>query len=195
MRKLDFISLMPSNSSKVEKALERAMFRGSNLEAEIDNIWDPDKCDATLLPYLALSLGVELWNSKWEEPYKRQMIKKYVYIRKIRGTFEALKVAFDALGVNIMIREWFEERPPLPGGRGDDERKRPFFFEINLLASRNQWMLTEEAAKQIRAITDRLKPLRAEYDLNLIFNYHGTMAMAVVGRVVKIARFVVNDNV
>ena len=188
-----FKTLLPPNATELEKAVEESCFRSTNLEAAIHTLWNPGKeegsslvakeaeaCPVDLLPYLAWALGIEIWNSAWSEEEKRWIIKKYLHIRRVRGTLEALKLAYEALGVSLVVKEWWEE--------GFEGERRPYWFEVNLYIRSNSVIVNEENRKLIRWMTDRLKPLRSQYDLNIVFTMESFVGAACIARVSKICK-------
>lgn len=197
--KKEFKSILPPNSTALEKAVEKSCFRATNLEGALSYLWNPgdkssmassllepeinvDHCPISFLPYLAWGLNIEIWNSEWSEYDKRNIIKKYLYIRKIRGTLKALVEAFKALGVHIKIKEWWQE------GLINEENRRPFYFELNLYTRENS-TISEENRQAIHWMADKLKPLRSKYDLYFVYYSEAHFSLNFVGKVTKIARF------
>lgn len=156
-------SLLPPNATKLELALEKAIYRSTNLDYHIDDLWNPNTVDETFITYLAWSLGVEIWSKDLNIEQKRQLLKDYVSIRKIRGTMAALKKALKAINVDAVITE----RPD----------NKAFSFKIEI----SRQNITSELKKDIIMLVDLLKPLRTRYNLNVTFNF--TSSVGILGTI------------
>lgn len=93
----DIESILPSNSTPLELALEQVINRPiPNL---IGDMWNPDTCPVELLNYLAFSLAVEVWDDSWSESVKRTVIKASIPEYQIKGTVAAAKLALSKAGL------------------------------------------------------------------------------------------------
>jgi phage tail P2-like protein len=113
-------SILPSNSTSAEYALEQSTAKAYVHELKNRSIWNPDTCPAELLPWLAWSLSVDTWNDNWSEQEKRNIIKNSFAYHKTKGTIGALKTALESLGYTITIIEWYQN-----GGE-------PYTFSLNV---------------------------------------------------------------
>jgi len=93
-------SLLPSNSTDLEVALEESVSR--TLPDLISTMWDPDNCPAELLGYLAWGLAVQEWDDNWNEATKRDVIRNAINVYKRQGTPGALKIALQAMGYDFV---------------------------------------------------------------------------------------------
>lgn len=110
-------SLLPRNLNQLERDLAGALSRISEIEIPISTLWDPDKCPAELLPYLAWALRVDSWQSDWPEARKREVIKQSVDINRTRGTRGAVERVLKAIrGDDVKLTEWFEDKQNLAKG-------------------------------------------------------------------------------
>ncbi|CAH0531151.1 phage tail protein I [Vibrio hippocampi] len=110
-------SLLPRNLNQLERDLAGALSRISEIEIPISTLWDPDKCPAELLPYLAWALRVDSWQSDWPEARKRDVIKQSVDINRMRGTRGAVERVLKAIrGDDVKLTEWFEDKQNLAKG-------------------------------------------------------------------------------
>ncbi|MDF5667824.1 phage tail protein I [Vibrio sp. 945] len=110
-------SLLPRNLNQLERDLAGALSRISEIEIPISTLWDPDKCPAELLPYLAWALRVDSWQSDWPEARKRDVIKQSVDINRMRGTRGAVERVLKAIrGDDVALTEWFEDKQNLAKG-------------------------------------------------------------------------------
>jgi hypothetical protein len=53
---------------------------------QIRHLWDPWTCPIEILPYLAWSLSVDLWDDKWPEPKKRAVVAASFKNHRLKGT-------------------------------------------------------------------------------------------------------------
>lgn len=117
------MSLLPSNSTALERSLESVMkARMDGISVPIRQLWSPDECPTHLLPWLAWALSADQWKSEWSEAQKRSYLRNAYYIHKHKGTLGAVRRLLDSLGFDLRIVEWWETTP-----RGD-----PYTFEIRI---------------------------------------------------------------
>ena len=82
----------------------------------IATIWDPWRCPAALLPWLAWALSVDVWDKDWSEDRKRRMIAAAPMVHRLKGTRGAVHRALEAFNLESRIIEWWEESPPARRG-------------------------------------------------------------------------------
>jgi phage tail P2-like protein len=90
-------ALLPPNAT----TLERVLTQGATAQAlpvPIDTLWDPERCPAALLPWLAWTFRVEDWNAAWSEARKRAVIAEAITIHRLRGTVAAVRRALRIAG-------------------------------------------------------------------------------------------------
>ena len=46
-----FDSLLPPNATKLERDLEQVIANAIDIDVQIQDLWDPEKCPFKLLPY------------------------------------------------------------------------------------------------------------------------------------------------
>ncbi len=83
-------SVLPQTASDFEKALTAAMLH-HGLDVPIGDLWNPDRCPAPLLPYLAWALSVDFWVEEWPEHKKRRVIAESVELHRLKGTLEGAR--------------------------------------------------------------------------------------------------------
>jgi phage tail P2-like protein len=146
-------SLLPHNATAQERALEAAVGPPLFPKAPLREIWDPDRCPAELLPWLAFAMSVDEWDPEWEEATKRQVIHQSFQVHQRKGTVGAVKQALAAIGTSAEIVEWFKDGAP----------PHTFKVWVDLRAVlRAGADLPSELAKLGRAI-DAAKPVRSHY--------------------------------
>ncbi|MEZ0150121.1 MAG: phage tail protein I [Candidatus Reddybacter sp.] len=104
-------SLLPSNATSQEQALEQATARLADTPIIIRDLWNADTCPAELLPWLAWSLSIDNWKDYWPESVKRLRIKAGVAIQRRKGSVASVRDAVASFGAALSLTEWFEMTP------------------------------------------------------------------------------------
>lgn len=115
---------------------------------------DPATCPPEMLPYLAHRRAVRVWDPAWPVETMRSVVATAYTVKARGGTRGALEDAVDALGIGLLIREWFEYGGApyrfrlsleLPSGSGWDARLQSQIFR------------TARTAKNARSRLERLE--------------------------------------
>jgi len=93
----DVARLLPPNATDGEAALEQVS--ALRLTTSADALWDPARCPAALLPWLAWALSVDVWDPGWTEAVKREVIRSSVEYHRRKGTRAAVEAAIAAAGL------------------------------------------------------------------------------------------------
>jgi phage tail P2-like protein len=104
-------SLLPPNSSGLERALEKVGLSLLDIPTPLATLWDPTLIDAKLLAWLAWSLSVTSWKSYWSDTVKRNRVQRAIDIARHQGTAQSVRDVVDAFGGHIDIREWWQMTP------------------------------------------------------------------------------------
>lgn len=91
-------SLLPPNVTPLERRIEASDALIERASAPLQTLWNAQEQPAHMLPWLAWAVGVDDWDSKWEEQQKRDAIDEAIPIRRKRGTVWAVKRALEVLG-------------------------------------------------------------------------------------------------
>ena len=105
-------SLLPANSSPLEKALELGF--GKLLERvtpPFPALMNPLQTPSEFLPYLAADRGVSEWDADASEAEKRLTVALSWQIQRQAGTPKALSYAVQSLGFTPNISAWYQQRP------------------------------------------------------------------------------------
>jgi phage tail P2-like protein len=138
-------SLLPSNSTPLERAIEAAFY--DRTIVPLRTLYNPDTCPVELLPHLAWAWSVDRWDYRWSEATKRAAIKASFYIHKHKGTIGAIRRVVEPLGYLIEIVEWFKTVPEgVPG---------TFALKIGVLDTG----ITEEMYQELERLIDDAKPV------------------------------------
>lgn len=113
-------SILPPNSTKLERDAEATAVRILDEPREAKYLFDPDRCPAAFLPWLAYAFSVDVWNDAWSEAQKRAIIKASFATHQYKGTPQAIMDQITALGYTPEVEEWF------------DYNKPPFHFDVNI---------------------------------------------------------------
>ncbi|WP_459906923.1 phage tail protein I [Caballeronia sp. HLA56] len=146
--------LLPPNATRLERRFAVTSTCIDDIPTPLATLIDPETIRLDLLPWLAWQLGVDTWKGYWPEHVKRARVKQAIPVARRKGTAAAVREVVAAFGGNLVLREWFELRPP----------GAPGTFEILLTVSGQEGEPpTAEYVADICAEIDRTKPLRAHY--------------------------------
>ena len=98
-----FKSLLPPNTTKLERSLEETTAQISDVPVPITQYIDPENCPAEFLPWLAWELSVDFWDENWTEAQKRAAIADSPYVHEKKGTPSAIKRSIETLGYTVKI--------------------------------------------------------------------------------------------
>lgn len=158
-------SLLPANATKQEIDIEMTNAGISEIPVKAIDLWNPDKCPAEFLPWLAYSVAISEWDDTWTDTQKRQAIKDSYFVHQKRGTIGAMRKALANLGANIRVIEWFESG------------KAPYTFAIQVGIFGND---DPEVIKKILRVVDRTKNERSHLTgIDIITKTEGVLCLLV----------------
>lgn len=138
-------SLLPINSSRLERAIEAAI--DETTEIPLRTLYNPDTCPVALLPWLAWAWSVDRWDSQWPEAVKRSAIRSAFYIHLRKGTIGSLRRVVEPLGYLIEVLEWWQTKPlGVPG---------TFALKVGVLDTG----ITEEMYRELERLIEDAKPV------------------------------------
>ena len=105
-------SLLPPGSSVLERRLAQVCSGISDLNVSLRDLWNPWKCPAKFLPYLAWAFSVDRWEETWTETAKRQAVSDAFWIHQRKGTVAAVQRVIEGLGYSMTLEEWWEVADP-----------------------------------------------------------------------------------
>ncbi|HEO9815971.1 phage tail protein I [Klebsiella variicola] len=138
-------SLLPPGSSALERRLAQACSGISDLNVPLRDLWNPWKCPAKFLPYLAWAFSVDRWEETWSETAKRQAVSDAFWIHQRKGTVAAVKRVIEGLGYSMTLEEWWKVADPAG----------TFRLEIDL----NEIGITEPMIYELERIISDAKPV------------------------------------
>ena len=173
----DHHTLLPANATALERAIEAAQARLSDVPVPVDVLWDPQGCPAEMLPWLAWAWSVDEWDAGWPEEIKRRVLAAAPDVHRLKGTRAAVERSLEAIGVFADIVEWWQRSP----------KGQPGTFSVtawvNVQLEAGGAVLTERVQQQIGNIIRRAKPVsRAyEYVVGVLFGDDAGLACAAAG--------------
>lgn len=105
-------SLLPPGSSALERRLAQACSGISDLNVPLRDLWNPWKCPAKFLPYLAWAFSVDSWDESWSDAEKRSVISEAFWLHQRKGTVAAIRRVIEKMGYSMSIAEWWEVADP-----------------------------------------------------------------------------------
>ncbi|WP_163372876.1 phage tail protein I [Endozoicomonas acroporae] len=152
-------SLLPPNANARERAVEASINR--EVKTPLRELWNPDDCPESLLPWLAWGLSVDDWNPDWPVEVKRSVVRTAIQNHTIKGTRKSVEDAVKALGSQLILREWWQENPPLPAHT---------FRVIMSLSYLGDDKITGSLQKAVIKAIEQNKPVRSHYQVSLGIN-------------------------
>ncbi|MFA7809050.1 phage tail protein I [Klebsiella pneumoniae] len=105
-------SLMATGSSVLERHAAEACSTLSYLSVPLRDLWSPQKCPLSFLPYLAWAFSVDRWDERWSESEKRQAVKDAFYVHQHKGTVAAVRRVVEGMGYSMTLSEWWKVADP-----------------------------------------------------------------------------------
>lgn len=158
----DIDRLLPPNSTLSERAIETVIAeRWLGIASPISTLWNADTCAEPLLPWMAWSFSVDVWDASWPEETKRTVIKQSLAVHRIKGTLRAVKDALRSAGYGDaeVIERWgwqfadatFHANGEVSGSKPDH------WAEYRVVIER---LISIPQAAQVRAILGAVAPRR-----------------------------------
>ncbi|NMZ51312.1 phage tail protein I [Pseudomonas poae] len=161
-------SLLPANSSPLEKALDLGF--GVLLDRVVPPfpaLMNPLHTPSEFLPYLAADRGVSEWDADASESEKRLTVALSWQIQRQAGTPKALSHAVESLGFTPDIRAWYQQRPS----------GTPYTFDVQAIIGRS-WS-SGDHNRLIRRI-NAAKSERDQATITLVHETEGQLALTQV---------------
>ena len=150
-------SLLPANSSPLEKALDLGFARLlERVAPPFPALMNPLQTPAPFLPYLAADRGVSEWNASASETEKRLTVALSWQIQRQAGTPKALSHAVESLGFTPNILAWYQQRP----------QAQPYTFDVQAIIGRS-WSSGDH-----NRLIRRINAAKSERDLATITLVH-----------------------
>lgn len=137
--------LLPSGSSSLEHRVSLVCAAAGGLPVSLRDLWDPDRCPAAFLPYLAWAFSVDGWDEDWSEQDKRRVVRDAFWLHQRKGTIAAVHRAVGYHGFTAEVEEWFDTGDP----RGT------FRLEVGV----NETGLTGKVLTELERVVEGAKPV------------------------------------
>ncbi|HDT5144868.1 TPA: phage tail protein I [Klebsiella michiganensis] len=105
-------SLIATGSSALEYRAAEACATISGLSVPLRDLWNPEKCPLSFLPYLAWAFSVDRWDDRWSESEKRKAVMDAFYVHQHKGTVAAVRRVAEGMGYGMTLSEWWEVADP-----------------------------------------------------------------------------------
>jgi phage tail P2-like protein len=173
------MSLLPPNTSPIERAVDAATARLSDVPVPLRTLANPDTCTLALLPYLAWALSIDTWDSDWPEAVMRNRVRQAIDIQRRKGTASSVRDVVASFGGSLALREWWQMAPA-----GD-----PHTFAI-VLALEGIVPPARKAAYVDAVIAEirRTKPVRSHFTFTQALSATGGLQIAAAARPAILAR-------
>jgi phage tail P2-like protein len=90
--------LLPPNATGLERAFEAAIAARLDTRPTFADLWSPGRCPSHLLPWLAWTLSVDVWDPVWSEGVKRRVVAESISVHRRKGTVGSVRDAIAAAG-------------------------------------------------------------------------------------------------
>ncbi len=168
------MSLLPPNTTPQERVIAETIARISDVPVPLRTLWNPQKCPANLLPWLAWALSVDEWDANWTEQQKRDTIAASVEVHRKKGTIGAVRKVLEPFGLSNAIQEWWQMEP----------RGKPYTFRILLSFITTPAHIQDSIISAVR----RVKPVRSEMTVELATGFLGQVNIVGILRPILFAR-------
>nr|WP_317893788.1 phage tail protein I [uncultured Sphingomonas sp.] len=177
------VSLLPPNSSPLERALEQGVAGLGEVPYPLDLLWDPQRCPVEMLPWLAWGLSVDSWDADWSERAKRDAVSESIALHYTKGTPASVKTVLGRFDQLLELVEWHQATP----------RADPHTFEVRLPIAGDGVepggrRATAAFAEAIIREVSRVKPAREHFRLVQTLGLEGAIGIQGVARLTGAVR-------
>lgn len=149
----DFKSILPPNSTKLERDLEYIGIKVEQMLVPFVALSRIDECPEAYLPWLAWSHRVEYWQPDWSIEQKRQAIHDARVFNEQRGTKASLGTLISTVTPRYKLTMWHEMKP----------KGQPYTF---IVAVDKSQMLTVDELATLHTAIDATKSQRDVYSID-----------------------------
>lgn len=143
-------SLLPPNATQLETQLEQTLARIEQVPlTAISTLQSPQNIPSAALPWLAWAFSVDNWDESWSDAQKRAVVASSYVVHCQKGTVGAITSALNALGLGLVLTEWFNMNPP----------GAPYTFSVSMNVSQSD--ITQAQLQQAQNVIASTKNLRS----------------------------------
>lgn len=88
---MTYDTVLPGAMSRYAKAIDEAAGRFDPLPVPVGELWNPETCPEHMLPWLAVSLSVDLWRPEWPVWRKRKACRDALQNARLKGTLAGME--------------------------------------------------------------------------------------------------------
>lgn len=153
-------SLLPNNSTPLERGIEHAISKGFDFPVLIGTLWNADTCPVEALPFLAHAMSANFFDPAWPEDLQRAMLRNTPELHLWLGTLPGMHLALKYAGYGdaVIIQgkdafvgsDWVVGDPNQPVG--GPQRWNEFWVII-------QQEITQDQLNYLVGIAKTAKPL------------------------------------
>jgi phage tail P2-like protein len=152
-------SLLPANSSPLEKALDLGFARLlERIDPPFPELMNASQTPSAFLPYLAADRSVSEWDATASDLEKRLTVSLSWQIQRQAGTRQALNHAVESLGFTPRVTAWYEQQP----------NAHPYSFDVQAIIGQG-W-----ASGDHNRLIQRINAAKSERDQATITVVHQT---------------------
>ncbi|MCF2827068.1 MULTISPECIES: phage tail protein I [unclassified Pseudoalteromonas] len=168
LKALTTYSVLPDNSSHLERGLElslsRQLYAVDSIYPNLLNAW---RTPLNVVPYLAAEKQLPVWDTADSEHVKRNLAGNAWQVRKLSGTRAGLKMALASFEFENEIKPWYQQTPV----------GEPYSLEIVAWERGNKPVNVENVHK-LKAYLKEVQSERDKIELSLMFGVETSMGMA-----------------
>ncbi|UVS95934.1 phage tail protein I [Burkholderia glumae] len=154
--------LLPPNATTLEVRTATALAAVDTLPIPIRDYWNPDKCPASFLPYLAAEVSVDGWELAESDDARRALIKSAIQLHQKRGTPWAIREVIRRLGfgeVTLIEGRGVRRRDGSVRRNGDYVHGDPTAWAQYIVKLTQP--ITRDQAENLKAVLERYAPQRS----------------------------------
>lgn len=154
--------LLPPNATALELRTASALAAVDMLPIQIREYWNPEKCPAAFLPYLAAEVSVDGWELAESDDARRALIKSAIQLHQKRGTPWAIREVIRRLGfgeVTLVEGRSVRRRDGTARRNGDYLHGDPTAWAQYIVKLSRP--ITRDQAENLKAVLERYAPQRS----------------------------------
>lgn len=94
--------ILPGNATDYERVLADQVNNILDVGVPIRELWNPWTCREDLLPFLAWTLSVDLWDSSWPLTKRRSVVANAFRHHRLKGTLAGTETYLDLMGSQVL---------------------------------------------------------------------------------------------
>ncbi|WP_316207392.1 phage tail protein I [Bradyrhizobium sp. SZCCHNR3118] len=178
-RRMDHILV---NGTEYERTLASQVDRLLDLNIPIRDLWNPWTCPENLLPYLAWTLSVDIWDPSWELTKRRSVVANAIKHHQIKGTLQAIETYLGLVDSQV-LQTWTPPQKIFSGPSLTREQREAWLEKLPQI---RVWRQYERSVKGNRVFSGGSR-------YNSFFEGKFLQPNNALSRLARRARWVVNE--